>query len=257
MILTIDIGNSAIKFGVWSGETLVSKTSQPTSAMSDVASAADAVRAVSGFKIEKAIACSVVPAVNPTIAQCTSDILGAGLRMLTGESDLGIKVEYKTRKTLGADRLVAAYGAFKKYGAPCIVCDFGTATTIDLVKADGVFAGGMIAPGIGMLCESLASRTAQLIEIAPRVPDQIIGTDTKSSIESGVYAAAVGTLETALDFLADDIDEIHKVIATGGYASLIAEGTDSIDVVDENLVMEGLRFAAGEIGIGNSEFGMR
>lgn len=257
MILTIDIGNSAVKFGVWSGEELVSKTSYPTASMSDAATAAEAFRALSNFKIEKSIACSVVPAVNSTIAQCASEILGIELQMLTGESDLGIDVEYKTRNTLGADRLVAAYGAFRKYGAPCIVCDFGTATTIDVVKKDGVFAGGMIAPGFGMLCESLASRTAQLIKIEPCVPDSTIGTDTKSSIEAGVFAAAVGTLKTALDLIADQTDDIDRVIATGGFANLIAQGTESINVIDENLVMEGLRFASDQCGIGNSEFGMR
>lgn len=244
MILTVDIGNSLTKWGLWEGPLLEERFASATASLLEPGTLEGVLEDLRARDIRRAAACSVVPSVNPVLASAVSEALGVELAFVTGESELGMPVAYETRATLGADRIVAAYGALRKYGAPCVVCDFGTATTIDLVADDGTYAGGLIAPGIGMLCESLASRTAQLMEVSPKVPEKTVGTSTAGAIESGVFAAAVGTLETALGRMASEIKLTPKVVATGGYARLIAEGTRCIDVIDENLVMEGLRYAA-------------
>jgi type III pantothenate kinase len=135
---------------------------------------------------------------------------------------------------------VAASAAAGKYGKPCIVCDFGTATTIDAVSGAGEYLGGTITPGIYTLARSLFQNTSKLPEIEIKKPSSVIGKSTVGSIESGVFYGYIGLVEGILSRMKVELESDAQVIATGGYVKLIADNTRIIDVVDENLMLEGL-----------------
>jgi type III pantothenate kinase len=240
MILTIDIGNSYIKWGLWEGSFLEERFSSKTSSIEDDSALDSLLHDLSGKTITAICGCSVVPVATATLSRKIKETLGLEVKWITGESELGIGVDYLTRATLGSDRLVAAFGAFKKYGGPAIVCDFGTATTMDLIRADGTFAGGLIAPGFRMLSDSLGSKAAQLFSVEIEKPESIIGTSTETALKSGIFLTVIGTLEGAVSRMRDELNEKPKVIATGGHARLVATGTDVIDIIDDDLVLFGL-----------------
>ena len=244
MILTIDIGNSYIKWGLWEDSLLEERFSSLTSSMEDESSLDSLLEDLNKKEITSVCACSVVPSASTKLSKKIREKLGIDVKWITGESELGIDVAYETRSTLGSDRLVASFGAFKKYGAPAIVCDFGTATTIDLVKEDGTFAGGLIAPGLRMMSDSLGSRAAQLFKVDAEKPDSIIGTSTESALKSGIFYSVIGLVESSVERMSSELNTKPRVIATGGNARLVASGTECIDIVDEDLILFGLLAAA-------------
>lgn len=240
MILTIDIGNSFTKWGLWEDSFLEERFSSQTSSLEDDSVLDSLLTDLRSRNIESVSACSVVPAATEKLSSKIKEILDLDVKWISGESELGIGVDYETRNTLGADRLVAAFGAFKKYGGPVIVCDFGTATTIDLVQEDGAFSGGLIAPGFAMLSESLGAKAAQLFAVEIKKPDSIIGVSTETALRSGVFHSVIGLLEATVPRMSEGLPSKPKVVATGGNARLVASGTDVIDQVDDDLVLYGL-----------------
>jgi type III pantothenate kinase len=244
MILTIDIGNSFTKWGLWEESILDERFKSLTSLIENKTSLDALLADLSTKGLTSIYACSVVPQATDILSKRVKEVLALDVQWITGESELGIDVEYQTRHSLGSDRLVAAFGAFKRYGGPAIVCDFGTATTIDLVREDGTFAGGLIAPGFNMMSESLGSKAAQLFTIETTKPDSILGVSTDSALKSGVFHSVIGLLETSVRRMSSEMTTRPKVVATGGNVQLVASGTDVIDVVDEDLVLRGLLEAA-------------
>ena len=240
MILTIDIGNSFTKWGLWNEGVLEERFSSSREALSDADTLAGIFEELASKEITAVAACSVVPELKENLGAAIEAKLGIEALWITGESELGMPMAYQTRATLGADRVAAAFGALRKYGAPAIVCDFGTATTIDVLLPDGTYAGGLIAPGLKMIAGALGNRAAQLFEVEPEVPDSVIGTSTESALKAGIFYTAVGTLETAIDRISKETGSRPKVIATGGNARLIAKETAAIDLVDDDLVLYGL-----------------
>jgi type III pantothenate kinase len=155
--------------------------------------------------------------------------------------DFNFTMKYFPPESLGVDRLVAAFAAVEKHGAPCVVCDFGTATTIDVVNSKGEFLGGVIAPGMRTMSEALFLKTSQLPKIEIRKPASVIGNSTVKAIESGIYFGYIGLVDGIVERMIGEIGETPKVIATGGFANLIAESSEKIQIVEENLMLEGLR----------------
>jgi type III pantothenate kinase len=152
-----------------------------------------------------------------------------------------LKINYFPRENLGVDRLVAAFAAAEKYDVPCIVCDFGTATTIDVINLGSEYLGGIIAPGMQTMSEALFLKTSQLPKIKIGKPASVIGNSTERAIESGIYFGYIGLVDGIIERMSLELGEKPKVIATGGFANLIAESSEKIEIVEENLLLEGLR----------------
>ena len=153
----------------------------------------------------------------------------------------GMPVQYDNPAEVGADRIVNGVAAFEKYGGPCIVVDFGTATTFDAVSKKGEYMGGIITPGIGISAEALFERTARLPRVDIRRPSKIIGTNTVASIQSGLFYGYLGLVDGILERLLEHMGAGTKVVATGGLAKLIGENSKYIKEIDDLLTLDGLR----------------
>jgi type III pantothenate kinase len=153
----------------------------------------------------------------------------------------GMPVQYENPAEVGADRVVNGVAAFEKYGGPCVVVDFGTATTFDAISAKGEYLGGVITPGIGISADALFERTARLPRVDIRKPLRVIGTNTVGSIQSGLYYGYLGLVDSILERVIAELGPETKVVATGGLAPLIGEGSKYINAVDDLLTLEGLR----------------
>lgn len=153
----------------------------------------------------------------------------------------GMPVHYDNPAEVGADRIVNSVAAFEKYGGPCIVVDFGTATTFDVVSKKGEYLGGVITPGIGISADALFSRTSRLPRVDIRKPARVLATNTVGSVQSGLYYGYLGLIDGILERLMAEVGSTTNVVATGGLASLMSEGSKYIRAVDDYLTLEGLR----------------
>lgn len=241
MLLAVDIGNSAIKFGVFDGQRLTTKFSIHTK--SEIHSK-DLIERIGGSTISKALVCSVVPRVNSQLSDTINTAFGIDVTFVTNDMDFGLDIKYEPLAAAGTDRLVNAFSAAEKYGVPVIACSFGTATTIDVVDRSRVLLGGMIAPGMKTMARALHLNTAQLPDIKINTPNSIINQTTETSIQAGIFYSQIGLVESAVARIKKEIGDNPKLIATGGFASMIAKHSDVIDVVDENLLLDGLRILA-------------
>ncbi len=162
--------------------------------------------------------------------------------LVVGEEgvELGIEVLLPQPQEVGADRLVNAISAHQRYGGPLIIVDFGTATTFDVVDAQGNYAGGIITPGVNLSQEALHLAAAKLPRVAIRRPEKVIGTGTVSAMQSGIYWGYLSMIEGVVKRIAKEYGEPMKVIATGGLAPLFAEATDKIECADGELTLRGL-----------------
>lgn len=239
MLLAVDIGNSNIKFGVFDLERLVSKFSIPTSSK---VSADDLMPMIDAqLPISVAMVCSVVPEKEKALSEILHNALGIDPVIVTNDLDFGLTIDYKPLSSLGTDRLVNAFAAAEKYGAPCIVCSVGTATTFDAVNKERRLLGGVIAPGMGMMGKALHLNTAQLPDIDIENPVSLLGNTTTASIRSGIFYGHAAMIEGMIEKIKKEMDDTPRVVATGGFAPLMAENTTLIDTVDENLLLDGLR----------------
>jgi type III pantothenate kinase len=238
MLLTIDIGNSFTKFGVFENDTLVFRTAVPTVRRQ----IADEIYNPKIPLVQAVIISSVVPELNSAYLELSRKYYRIEPVFVDSSFDFNLRIKYFPPETLGVDRLVSAFAAVEKYGAPCIVCGFGTATTIDVVNAKNEFLGGIIAPGMRTMSEALFLKTAQLPEIKIGKPAHVIGNSTVKAIESGIYYGCIGLVDGIVERMTIELDSSPKVIATGGFARLIAESSAKIDVIEDILMLEGLRF---------------
>lgn len=242
MLLAIDIGNSSIKFGVFDRENLVARFTVPNANFST----ADEIHSQISNQIpvnqfSAIVVSSVVPVISELMRELGEKFFDCTAFFVDNTLDFGLKIKYEQPENLGIDRLIAAFAATEKYGVPCIVCDFGTATTIDAVNSHREYLGGIITPGINTLSEALYAKTAKLPRVELVRPPRVIGNSTVSAIQSGIFFGYLGLTEGILRRMINELSKKPIVVATGGFAKLIAENCNLIDTIDENLMLEGLR----------------
>ncbi len=247
MLLAIDCGNTNFKFAVFEGEKLRGSwrtASDPHRTTDDYAvwlSQSMAFKGVDRGDIDGAIIASVVPDALYPLASLCSHFFGHD-PMIVGrhDVDLGIEVRMDRPAVVGADRLVNAVAGHKLYSGPLIVVDFGTATSFDIVAADGGYEGGVLAPGVNLSVEAFARAAAKLPRIRVRQPEQVIGKDTEPAMESGIFWGYVGLIEGLTVRIKKEYGQPMTVIATGGLAPLFERVTDAIDHIEPDLTLKGL-----------------
>ena len=184
---------------------------------------------------------SVVPPVESTLRQMCETYFHVQPMFVEPGIKTGMPVLVDNPAELGADRLVNAIAAFERYGGPCIIVDFGTATTFDVVSAKGEYMGGAIAPGLGISADALFSRAARLGRIDIRRPAKVIGTNTVTHLQSGLYYGYIGLVDGILERMIAELGAQPRVIATGGLARQISTDSRFIDEIDDMLTLDGLR----------------
>lgn len=245
-LLTLDLGNTALSGGIWEGDTLVEEW---TSTFSPQSLSSRLALFQQKNKIDGAILASVVPQQTGSILDICKKILGTKCCELGINIDTGLKILYRQPEKVGADRIANAVGAFHVYGGPVIVVDFGTAITFDVVSKDYEYLGGVIAPGIKISTQALFANAALLPEVKITIPDNVLGRDTESSIQSGVYWGTLGLVELIIRKLKRELGwgRETRLVATGGYSQLILRRSRVIKYIDPFLTLRGLQIIAKSI----------
>ena len=247
MLLVIDIGNTNTSLGVFDGEALVAHWRLTTARSRTVDEWGVHARNLFSLadldvkSIDAITIASVVPPLNFTLKQMAEVYFHLTPLFIDHTVDTGVPILYQPPSDVGADRIVDAVAAIHKYGAPCIVVDFGTATTFDAINENGEYLGGVITPGITISSDALFERAAKLPRVEIKRPARVIGSATIEAMQSGLYHGYVGLVDGILKKMIEELGGKPNVIATGGLAPLIAKGSNFIKLVDETLTLEGLR----------------
>ena len=247
MLLTVDVGNTNISYGVFDGDRLVhhvrteSNRSRTVDEYVVLVRQMFAYRGVNPEQINGAVLASVVPPLTDVIVQviesgfgCEPLVVGPGIKT-------GIRVLYENPREVGADRVVNAVAAYAWAKAGVIVVDFGTATTFDCVTPQGDYLGGVIAPGVQISADALFSRASRLQRVEIARPAKVVGRNAEGSMQSGLVFGYAGLVDGLCRRLKAELDYPCRVLATGGLARLIAPETESIEEVDDSLTLTGLR----------------
>jgi type III pantothenate kinase len=251
MLLAIDVGNTNIVLGVFDGEALVhswrlqtvrERTSDELGLLVD---GLFAHARLDRKNIDGVVLGSVVPPLTGTIRSMVERYFSVTAVTVEPGVNTGMPILYETPSEVGADRIVNAIAAQEKYalgsGRPIVVVDFGTATTLDAISARGEYLGGAICPGVQISADALFQRAARLPRIDVRKPPRVVGRTTVGAMESGLFYGYVGMVEGLVKRMSDELGGNAICIATGGLAGVIAPETSSIDHVDADLTLHGLR----------------
>ena len=246
MLLAIDVGNSNILLGVYRDGALLDtwrvSTNRERTGDEHAILFGELLRTAGmGFDQVGAVAISnVVPPLAPALRHFTRRYLKREPEFLGESLRPQIPIRYTPKSAVGADRLADAVAVLRKYGAPAVVADFGTATTFDAISAEGEYLGGAIAPGVAISLDALFRAAAHLPRIELTRPKSVIGGTTVESMQSGSYFGFIGQVEGVVRRFRQELGPTTTVIATGGLAELIAADTAEIDHVDPWLTLDGL-----------------
>jgi type III pantothenate kinase len=248
MLLAIDAGNTNIVFAVYDGETMLGswRTSTDTRRTADEYAVwllqLMALKGLTLGQIDGCVIASVVPEAVLSLTSLAEQYFKVEPRLIGDKGlDLGIGIKVDRPEEVGADRLVDVVAAVARYRPPLIIVDFGTATTFDVVDAEGAYAGGVIAPGINLSLQALYMAAAKLPRVAVRRTERVIATGTVQAMQSGVFWGYIGLIEGLIGRVRGEFGAPLAVVATGGLAPLFADATDVFDHVDDDLTLEGLR----------------
>ena len=250
MLLAIDIGNSNTVLGAFRGEELVQQWRIATRidyTADELGVILHGLFAVTGTRLDEIksmVISSVVPSLNQAVADVATRHLGIQPLLIGPGIRTGMQIRYDNPREVGADRIVNSVAAFSKYGGPAVVIDFGTATTFDAIGRNGDYLGGVIAPGIRISMDALFNRAAKLPRFELAVPEGlegVIGKNTVESMQAGFVFGFAGQIEGIVGRMREELGGECRVIATGGLASLIAAHAAVIEVVDDQLTLDGLR----------------
>ncbi len=248
MLLVIDIGNTNITFGVFRGDELLGTfrmmTKQPRTSDEYGVMLRELVerQGISGTDVDAAIVASVVPDIMHSFNSAMIKYFGIRPMIVSAGIKTGIRIVTENPKQVGADRIVDAVAAYTLHGGPVIVIDFGTATTYDVVGADGTFEAAVIAPGIRTSAQAMWGQAAMLPAVDIRKPASVLGKETISSMQAGIVFGQIGQTEYIVERIRRESGYYDaKVIASGGLGKIIASETEVIDVYDPQLTLKGLR----------------
>lgn len=248
MLLAIDVGNTNITLGIFSGKELVAQfrmttTQQKTSDEYGLTLCGLIERR--GYlvgDIDAVIIASVVPDIMHSFGSSIIKYLGVKPLVVSAGIKTGLKIQTDNPRQIGPDRIVDAVAAYGLYGGPIIVADFGTATTYDYVDEKGTYLYGVTAPGIRTAARSLSEKAAMLPEIEIKKPASILAKETITSMQAGVVYGYIGQTEYILKKMIEELGVPNvQVVATGGLGNIIANETDSIDIYNRTLTLDGLR----------------
>ncbi len=247
MLLALDVGNTNIVIGAFDGENLKTHfrvSTALTRTADEYGQKIISLLSYSGIaqhEITDTIISNVVPPIADNLREMARKYFNSDALFVEPGIKVGLNIKYENPREVGADRIVNAVAAIALYGAPVIVVDFGTATTFCVISKDSDYLGGAIAPGIGISTEALFRAAAKLSRVEMKKPEHIIGKNTIESMQSGIYYGFVGQVDEIVRRIKKEMNFNPKVIATGGFAQLIAADSETIDEVQPLLTLEGLR----------------
>ena len=247
MLLTVDIGNTQIAIGLFDNKQIKAHwrfSSSPLRTEDESWILVKALCEGDGFKVEDihgVVVSSVVPNVTPVYEKLAQKYLSTIAVVVDASLDTGIKILYENPMDVGPDRICNAVAGYRQFGGPLIIVDFGTATTFDIISKDAEYLGGIIAPGIESTASTLHHRAARLPKVELRFPDKLIGTNTESSIQSGLMYGAVEIVDGLVRRIWEDLGETTQVIATGGLARTIIHKLSTVKHVEPFLTLVGLQ----------------
>ena len=242
MLLAVDVGNTQTVFGLYQAAELrahwrVTTESERT---------ADELTVILGGLVDPDdIDAICLASTVPSLIRAWEDVgerwAGAGVLVVGPGVKTGIALRYDDPRELGPDRIANAVAAKERYGAPCVVVDFGTSTNFDVVSADGDYVGGVLAPGVDVSMDALFARAARLFRVDFTPPEKVIGTTTASALQSGLVYGFAGQVDEIVMRIRGELGSDARAVATGGLADLIAPHSRTIELVDPWLTLEGLR----------------
>lgn len=250
MLLTIDVGNTNLVFGVYQEKELLGSfrlSTNSTATSDEIGIMAVAYFERFGYRAEDVKACmigSVVPQVMYSLTSAIIKYFGVAPLVVGTDVQTGLKFDPRCYETghLGTDRALNCVAALEKYGPPFLIVDFGTASKIDVIDENGIYLGGTIGPGLQVSLDALVSRTAMLPRVELQMPPTVLGRNTVEQIQAGVMMGYVGNMEYLIRQTKEAMNcPDVQVIATGGLSRMIAGQTDMIHVVDSTLTLDGLR----------------
>jgi type III pantothenate kinase len=242
MLLLFDIGNTHTHLGLATDSRVIKQSNIATREWFGGKAPARVKKFVGGKKITGAALCSVVPRATPLVRKTVLAAWNLHALELNAQTTRGVGIDYPRPKTIGADRLANSIAACKHFGAPVVVVDFGTAVTFDVVNAKGNYIGGIIAPGLAAMTDYLHEKTALLPRIHITEPKRVVGKSTESAMLAGAVYGYRGLVRELISELKRELKAKRlPVVATGGYAKLMAAGLPEISSIEPNLTLEGLR----------------
>jgi type III pantothenate kinase len=247
MLLTIDVGNTNIVYGLFDGTRLVhqfrveSSRGRTADEYAVILRQLLAMRDVKPEDVDAAIVASVVPALTDPMLDLVRRAFGREALVVGPGIRTGMAILYENPREVGADRIVNAVAAYERYKGGLIVVDFGTATTFDCVTPKGEYMGGVIAPGIQISADALFARAAKLPRVEIAKPPRMVGRNTQHSMQAGIVWGYVCLVDGLVDKLVEEMGFACNVVATGGLARVIAPLSRKIEDVDEDLTLTGLR----------------
>ncbi len=250
MLLVIDIGNTDTVIGVYDNNRLIDffrVGSNHTLTVDEcgffVTGLLEKLK-VESSQLKRVVIASVVPRLKPVYEKMADKYLSIKPLIVSSEIKLPIKIGYENPRAVGADRIANAVAAYTSFGGPIIVVDFGTATTFDVIDKNGVYLGGVIAPGAETSSRELVKKAARLFEVNIERPKNVIGRNTAESIKSGLFYGTIGLVDSIIERIQNDLGQKAKVIATGGLASDFLKDSRNIESVNKVLTLEGLKIIA-------------
>jgi type III pantothenate kinase len=242
MLLAVDVGNTQTVLGMFEGERLAERRRLGTEAERTGDELAVLLRGLFDLDgLEGICLASTVPALLRSYEDFAERWVRTPILVVGPGTRTGIPIRYDDPREVGPDRIVNAVAAKERYGAPCIVVDFGTSTNFDVVSPDGEYVGGVLAPGVEISMDALFARAARLFRVDFAAPPTVIGKTTAAALQSGLVYGFAGQVDALVKRIRTELDAEAPAVATGGLAELIAPHSSTIETVDPDLTLEGLR----------------